>query len=168
VALVGGFRVRPVWLEQKGTALDPKKLSPAPNWTKAGSPYLRICRNAMDKQVMATNATETTVRLNLRIRFAYNCDQLGFAQLLMYAFPHKPILGFHVPLLLDRKRRNLQRQNYPERKTNLSPIMKTLENPDDLSGTTKCSCVMRTCPPKRLCWSLKCVHFMCSSVCCSA
>jgi hypothetical protein len=31
----------------------------------------------MDNQVMANNATETTVRLNLRIRIAYNCDQLG-------------------------------------------------------------------------------------------
>jgi hypothetical protein len=31
----------------------------------------------MDTQVMATKATETTMRLNLRIRFSYKCAQLS-------------------------------------------------------------------------------------------
>jgi len=32
--------------------------------------------------------------------------------------------------------------------------MKTLKNSDDLSGTTKCSCVLQTCAYSRLYWSL--------------
>jgi hypothetical protein len=31
----------------------------------------------MDTQVMATNATETTIRLKRRIRFSYSCAQLS-------------------------------------------------------------------------------------------
>jgi hypothetical protein len=31
----------------------------------------------MDSEVMVTNATETTIRLNLRIRLSYACAQLS-------------------------------------------------------------------------------------------
>jgi hypothetical protein len=42
------------------------------------TPYLRIrCHNAMDNEVMVTNANETITRLNLRIRLSYNCAQLS-------------------------------------------------------------------------------------------
>jgi len=50
--------------------MDPKKIVAGPNRTVTGSPYLRKCHNTMHNQVMATNATETTDRLNLRIRLS--------------------------------------------------------------------------------------------------
>jgi hypothetical protein len=64
-----------VWAE--GNRIDPKKLLSALNWTEAGSPLSESMPQHDWQPSEATNATETTVRLNLRIRFAYNCDQLG-------------------------------------------------------------------------------------------
>jgi len=47
----------------------------------------------MDNQVMATNATETTTRLNLRIRLSYACAQLSCWSLsnVRFAVPTNPL-----------------------------------------------------------------------------
>jgi hypothetical protein len=71
--LVGAFRVITLLVGAEGSHIDPEKIMPI----RTGPSYLRICHNTMDNQVMATNATETTVRLNLRIRFSYSCAQLS-------------------------------------------------------------------------------------------
>jgi hypothetical protein len=63
----------------------------------------------------------------------------------MYGLPYQPIHWLSRTSFFKPKEKKSQRQCFPERKTNLSPLMKTLKNSDDLSGTTKCSCVLRTC-----------------------
>jgi hypothetical protein len=70
LALVGAFRVITLLVGAEGSHIDPKKIIAGPNRTVTEPPYLRICHNSMNNQVMATNATETTVRLNLRILFS--------------------------------------------------------------------------------------------------
>jgi hypothetical protein len=76
-------------LEPKGT----EKMIASPNWTGTGSPYLRKSHNTMDNQVMAMNATETTTRLNLRIRLSYACAQLSCWSLssVRFAVPTNPL-----------------------------------------------------------------------------
>jgi hypothetical protein len=65
----------------------------SPNWTATGSPYLRKSHKRMDNQVMAMNATETTTRLNLRIRLSYACAQLSCWSLsnVRFAVPTNPL-----------------------------------------------------------------------------
>jgi len=62
-------------VEAEGNRIDPKKSFSVPNWTAAGSPYLRKSHHTMDNEVTVTNATETTIKLNLRIRLSYSCAQ---------------------------------------------------------------------------------------------
>jgi hypothetical protein len=68
--LVGAFRVITLLVGAEGSRIYPEKIIASPNLTVTGPPYLKICHDTMDNQVMATNATETIVRLNLRIRFS--------------------------------------------------------------------------------------------------
>jgi hypothetical protein len=77
LALVVAFRVITLLVGAEGSHIDPKKIIAGPNPTVTEPPYLRICHNTMDTQVMATKATETTMRLNLGIRFSYNCAQVS-------------------------------------------------------------------------------------------
>jgi hypothetical protein len=69
-----------------------------PNWTATGSPYLRKSHHTMDSEVMVTNATETTIRLNLRIRLSYACAQPSCRSLsnVRFAVPTNP-LAFTYP-----------------------------------------------------------------------
>jgi hypothetical protein len=126
------------------------------------------CHNATDSQVMATKATETTIRLNLRIRLLYACAQLSCWSLsnVRFAVPSNPLAFTDQNSKPDEM--ESQPESFPKRKTNLSPLMKTLKNSVDLSGTTKCSCLLQTRPYSRLHWLLTCVHFLRFSVCCSA
>jgi len=51
-----------------------------------------------------------------------------------------PSIGFHMPTL-SQSRIPDTAANYVLAEANLSPVMKTLKNADDLAGRTKCSCV---------------------------
>jgi hypothetical protein len=77
MGLIGAFRVITLLVGAEGSHIDPEKIIAGPNRTVTGPPYLRICHNTMDNQVRATKAIETTIRLNLRIRFSYKCAQLS-------------------------------------------------------------------------------------------
>ena len=134
----------------EGNRIDPTEIIADPNWTAIGSRYLRKSHNTMDNQVMATKATETTIRLNRRIRLSYACAQLSCWSLsdVRFAVPTNP-LAFTVRNFKPDEMES-QPESLPKRKTNLSPLMKTLKNSDDLSGTTKFSCVLQTCPDSRL------------------
>jgi hypothetical protein len=85
---------------------------------------------------MATNANETTTRLNLRIRRSYACAQLSCWSLssVRFAVPTSPLAFTGHKFKPDEM--ESQVEIFPERKTNLSPLIKTLINSDDLTGTT--------------------------------
>ncbi len=55
--------------------------------------YLKKIHHTMDTQVMVTKATETTIKLNLRIRLSYDSAQLGCWSLLdvRFAVPIHPL-----------------------------------------------------------------------------
>jgi hypothetical protein len=84
---------------------------------------------------MATNANETTTRLNLRIRLSYACAQPSCWSLssVRFAVPTSPLAFTGQKFKPDEM--ESQVEIFPKRKTNLSPLMKTLINSDDLTGT---------------------------------
>jgi hypothetical protein len=98
----------------------------------------------MDSEVMVMNATETTIRLNLRIRLSYACAQLSCWSLsnVRFAVPTNPLAFTGQNFKPDEIKS--QPESFPKKKTNLSPLMKTLKNSDDLNSTTKCSCALET------------------------
>ena len=93
---------------------------------------------------MATNATKTTVRLNRRVRFSYNCAQLSGWLLtdVRFTVQTNPLV-FTYPLFSAGKER-IAAANFPARKTNFSWVMKNAEKFRDLDGRTKWSCVLQT------------------------
>ena len=93
MGLLALFRVITLVGGDEGSHIDPEKIIAGPNRTVTGRPYLKICHNTTDNQVRATKATETTIRLNLRIRLSYDCAQLGCWSLLdvRFAVPIHPL-----------------------------------------------------------------------------
>jgi hypothetical protein len=81
----------------------------------------------MDNQVMATNANKTTTRLNLRIRLSYACAQLSCWALsnVRSAVPTSPLAFTDQNFKPDEM--ESQAEIFPVRKTNLSPLVKTLK-----------------------------------------
>jgi hypothetical protein len=107
----------------EGNRIDPTKIIADPNWTATGSPYLRKSHNAMDNQVMATNATETTTRLNLRIRLSYACAQLSCWSIsdVRFAVPTNPSAFTDQNFKPDEM--ESQAEIFSKRKTNLWALM---------------------------------------------
>jgi hypothetical protein len=103
--------------------IDPTEIIADPNWTATGSPYLRKNHHAMDNQVMATNATETITRLNLRIRLSYACAQLSCWSLsdVRFAVPTNPLAFTDQNFKPDEM--ESQAEIFPKRKTNLWALM---------------------------------------------
>src|SRR6202048_4799399 len=68
----------------------------------------------------------------------------------MYDLPYQPIHWLSRTPCFKPDEKESQPESFPERKTNLSPVMKTLKNSGDLGVRTKCSWVLQTCPDSRL------------------
>jgi hypothetical protein len=84
--------------------------------------------------VKALNAIKTTSRLNLRIRLSYASAQLISVPFigLRLAVPTNP-LAF-TGRYYQTGKTQMQQQNFPNGKTNLSRVTETLEIADDVSG----------------------------------
>jgi hypothetical protein len=76
---------------------------------------------------MATKATETTIRLNLRIRLLYACAQLSCWSLsnVRFAVPSNPLAFTDQNFKPDEM--ESQPESFPKRKTNFSGVMKNAE-----------------------------------------
>ena len=96
MGLLALFRVITLVGGDEGSHIDPEKSLPS-ELDRAGPPYLRICHNTTDNQVRATKATETTIRLNLRIRLSYSCAQRNCWSLtdVRFAVPTNPLAFTH-------------------------------------------------------------------------
>jgi hypothetical protein len=97
MGLLALFRVITLVGGDEGSHIDPEKIIAGPNRTVTGPPYLKICHNTTDNQVRATKATETTIRLNLRIRLSYSCAQRNCWSLtdVRFAVPTNPLAFTH-------------------------------------------------------------------------